>query len=115
MTGRVLSNEWLGHVERRVVAAGGSEADAHCIYDAFYEAKVEYKENKFKRIAKAGGGVVVYDGEGQKESVDIARKSAARLRAAARKKFAKQLQQCEDTVFCLEKPVSAGTGNSGEK
>ena len=35
MSGKTLSTEWLGHVIKRVRAQGGSEEDAHQIYDTF--------------------------------------------------------------------------------
>jgi len=36
ISGRLLHGEWLGHVERRVQAAGGTQAEAHAIYDAYH-------------------------------------------------------------------------------
>ena len=102
MTGKVLGSEWVGHLERRVVAAGGTEQDAHCIYDAFHEAKAAHVQTKKKRASRASAA-----GGGQ-EGRDVNRASAARLRAAARKNFASKLQQCEDTVFCLETPKHVG-------
>ena len=43
MTGRALSVEWLGHLERRVVAAGGTEEDASKIYEAFHALIANHK------------------------------------------------------------------------
>lgn len=44
LTGRMLSVEWLGHLERRVVSAGGRPEDAAAIYDAFHELLTRHKQ-----------------------------------------------------------------------
>lgn len=36
LTGKLFSVEWIGHVRRRAMAAGGTEADGEAIYDAFH-------------------------------------------------------------------------------
>lgn len=95
MTGKVLGCEWVGHLERRAVAAGGTEQDAQCVYNAFYSARVAHAARvKKKKQQQSQGCASKADG----------RNNTARLRAEARKKFAHQLKQCEDTVFCLEPP-----------
>jgi hypothetical protein len=100
MTGKVLSNEWLGHLERRVTAAGGTERDAHCIYEEFHAIKAAHKRRAKRRVNRGAGG-------GGEDGVEVKNEVAARVRAAARKKFASQLKECENTVFCLESSISA--------
>jgi hypothetical protein len=102
MTGKVLSGEWLGHLERRVVAAGGSEQDAHCIYDSFHEAKKVHRKAISRNKSNPSKTNALMTGKPNGISA-ADRPSTSRLRAEARKKFANQLQQSEDTVFCLPK------------
>ena len=37
LTGKLFSTEWIGDVEKRVVAAGGTKSDANDIYDSFHD------------------------------------------------------------------------------
>ncbi len=43
VSGKVLSTEWIGHLERRVMAAGGTMDEAHIIYNSFYEVRKQYE------------------------------------------------------------------------
>lgn len=86
ITGKLFSVEWVGHVERRVVAAGGTEKDAEAIYNAFHEQLGEHKRR-----------------EGAKERVEKpgSRSAAAAMRARAKAAFARKFSH--DDVVVLEK------------
>lgn len=43
LTGKLFSVEWIGHVHRRAVAAGGTEAEGEAIYDAFHDLVARHK------------------------------------------------------------------------
>ena len=58
LSGKLFSIEWIGHVERRVVAAGGTEEQAHKIYDAFHDL---IKQAKSKEVSKKGGNKRISD------------------------------------------------------
>lgn len=47
ITGRMLSLEWIGHIEKRVVAAGGTPLNSQYIYDQFHK---EIKTHKLKEL-----------------------------------------------------------------
>jgi kinesin family protein 2/24 len=47
ITGRMLSLEWIGHIEKRVIAAGGTVENAQYIYDQFHK---EIKSHKLKEL-----------------------------------------------------------------
>ena len=48
ISGKVLSVEWIGHLESRVVSAGGSEADANYIYEEFHNI-IKFRKLKARR------------------------------------------------------------------
>lgn len=52
ITGIMLSTEWLGHLERRVCAAGGTENDAREIYEAFHDLKARHKKSSMRSLKK---------------------------------------------------------------
>lgn len=56
ISGKVMHGEWIGHVERRVVAAGGTLKDAHIIYDAFHEL-VAHQKASARKPGPAGSAV----------------------------------------------------------
>ena len=62
ITGKVLSHEWIGHVERRVLAAGGTVEEAHLIYDAFYDARKAYRVRPGPRETTAASRAVTSRG-----------------------------------------------------
>lgn len=43
LTGKLFSAEWIGHVHRRTIAAGGTEADGDRIYEAFHDEVAKHK------------------------------------------------------------------------
>jgi len=55
--GKQLHIMWKGDVDKRVLAAGGSQADADDIYDTFHEMVREAKKKKRATVGKKGGGV----------------------------------------------------------
>ena len=84
ITGKLFSVEWKGHVERRVVAAGGTEKDAEAIYDAFHEKLRQHKEKEKDMGKKAGP-----------------RSAIAAMRAKAKASFAQSFS--EDDVVVVER------------
>mmetsp|Transcript_19338 Transcript_19338/g.27799 ORF Transcript_19338/g.27799 Transcript_19338/m.27799 type:complete len:208 (+) Transcript_19338:1114-1737(+) len=98
MTGKVLANEWIGHIERRVVAAGGTEEEAHLIYDAFYNLRQSYKSQQ-KRKGKKGCARKGHDDQGTKATT----KSIAEIKSIHKLKFAEAMKMSEDIVYVSEK------------
>ena len=57
LTGKLFSVEWIGDVEKRVVAAGGTKDDANYIYDKFHELVKKDKERQKKKHSKTNSSV----------------------------------------------------------
>ena len=77
ISGRLLHGEWLGHVERRVKAAGGRIEEAHAIYDSFH-------------------GLV------RREKKDVVIAAQPRITAEQKAAFAKRFSPDAPTVFVGE-------------
>jgi hypothetical protein len=115
ISGKALSSEWIGHIERRVEAAGGTSEEAHIIYDAFYARNQAFKKSQKKHNAAVASSSALpsHSSAGRKSSGDdvmgtaSARRptatssSIASLRKAQREKFAQSMKSAEDVVFSL--------------
>ena len=82
LSGRLLSTEWIGHCERRVVSGGGTVAEAHEIYEAFHKL-VESDKIKAKGKSKSG---------------DVGTLTASRIPKEQLRAFANQFKQNSDSV-----------------
>jgi len=78
MTGKMFSVEWIGGLQRRAVAAGGTDEDGTAIYEAFHAMASEFKKQQLRtKKPVAGTGLAA------------ARTSKmAQARLEAKKKFA---------------------------
>jgi hypothetical protein len=78
MTGKMFSVEWIGGLQRRAVAAGGTDEDGTVIYEAFHAMASEFKKQQLRtKKPVAGTGLAA------------ARTSkTAQARLEAKKKFA---------------------------
>jgi hypothetical protein len=56
LSGKLFSVEWIGHVQRRAVAAGGTEGDGTFIYDSFHDLLAKHKKAAAKKKTVGGGG-----------------------------------------------------------
>jgi len=70
VSGKLFSCEWIGHVVRRVEAAGGSETDAHVIYDAFHLILKKHKQQKHKGGSTSKNGTSRFGIEAKKAFAD---------------------------------------------
>ncbi len=87
LSGKLLSIEWRGDFVKRVCAAGGSEADADVIYDAFHQL---IKKHKAATASKRGSVMTSIS------DVDMKRKS---LYAERKAKFVKNMPTGDDVVM----------------
>ena len=55
MSGKIFATAWKGDVDKRVLAAGGSQEDADFIYDTFHDLVRDAKTKKSKAAAPEGG------------------------------------------------------------
>lgn len=101
ITGKRLSTEWIGHLERRVLAAGGTVEEAHLIYDSFYALRKEYKNsihNEKGRSTRRQAG-----GSGK----------LAEVRRQQRLKFSSRMQSAIDVVSVAAKDSARTEAASG--
>ena len=94
LTGKMFSIEWIGHVQRRASAAGGTEADGTAIYDAFHELLGEFnkKQRNSSKVPGTGGSAT---------TASASKISQERLKA--RQKFATSFQSEDGEVLVLAK------------
>jgi len=99
MTGKMFSVEWIGGLQRRAVAAGGTDEDGTAIYEAFHANLSNF--NKQQNTKKSAG-----------TGLSAARNSKMiQARFEARKKFAQTFQAADDgcVVMLSSKPTNAAS------
>ena len=92
ITGKRLSTEWIGHLERRVLAAGGTLEEAHLIYDSFYELKKAHE----RKIRKENGNI----------SKPAGNSKLAEVKRQQRLLFANSMKSAVDVVFDATKDIA---------
>jgi hypothetical protein len=91
MTGKTFSVEWIGGLQRRAVACGGTDEDGTAIYEAFHAMTSEYKRQQ-PRIQKPVAGT----------GLAAARTSKmAQARLEAKKKFVHAFQAGGNEEGCV--------------
>ena len=84
ISGKVLSTEWIGHIERRVIAAGGTTEEAHLIYDSFYDLNRKFRMSRGRKQ--------------NEQHLNGSRQLAASVRAR-KEEFSNNLQGSVEAVF----------------